>query len=134
MAGFSNYLEDAVLKHVFTATAYTQPARYIALFTVAPDDTGGGTEVTGGSYARVAGTFTVTAGTGGSGDPAEAANNAAIEFAEATASWGTVVHTAVFDAATAGNLLCHAPLTTSKAVGTGDVARFATGELVYTLD
>jgi hypothetical protein len=134
MAGFTNYLEEKTLQHVFTATAYTQPARHVALFTAAPSDTGGGTEVSGGSYARVAGTFTVTAGTGGSGDPSEAANSAAVEFAEATASWGEVTHVGVFDAGTDGNLLCWAALTTPKTVGIGDVARFATGELVFTLD
>jgi hypothetical protein len=131
---FSNYLEEKVLQHIFTATAFTQPARHVALFTAAPDDTGGGTEVSGGSYARVAGTFTVTAGTLAGADPGEASNSAAIEFAEATASWGTVTHVGVYDAATVGNLLCWAALTTSKAVGAGDVARFAIGELTFTLE
>jgi hypothetical protein len=131
---FTNYLEDAVLKHIFTATAYTQPARHVALYTVAPSDTGGGTQVSGGDYARVAGTFTVTAGTLGSADPSEAANSAAIEFPEASASWGEVVAVGVFDAATDGNLLCHATLDTPKTVGIGDVLRFAIGELVFTLD
>jgi len=52
MAGFSDYLEDKVLDHVFGGNSYTAPgALYVALFTVAPSDTGGGTEVTGGAYA-----------------------------------------------------------------------------------
>ena len=52
MAGFSDYLEDKVLDHVFGGNAYTAPGTlYVALYTVAPTDTGGGTEVTGGSYA-----------------------------------------------------------------------------------
>ncbi len=47
MAGFSDYLEDKVLDHVFGGNAYTAPATlYVALYTVAPTDTGGGTEVT----------------------------------------------------------------------------------------
>ena len=53
MAGFSDYLEDKVLDHVFGGTAYTAPTTlYVALYTVAPTDTGGGTEVSGGAYAR----------------------------------------------------------------------------------
>ena len=63
MAGFSDYLEDKVLDHVFGGTAYTAPATlYVALYTVAPDDTGGGTEVTttGTAYARQTATFTVS--------------------------------------------------------------------------
>ena len=75
MAGFSDYLEDKVLDHVFGGTAYTAPATlYVALYTVAPDDTGGGTEVTGGSYVRQTGAFTVS-GT----SPTTASNSAAIE-------------------------------------------------------
>jgi hypothetical protein len=53
MAGFSDYLEDKVLDHVFGGNAYTAPTTlYVALYTVAPTDTGGGTEVSGGAYAR----------------------------------------------------------------------------------
>ena len=131
---FTNYLEEKVLQHVFTATAYTQPARWVALYTAAPSDTGGGTQVSGTDYARVQATFTVTAGTGGSADPSEAENSAAIEFPEAGGSWGEVVAVGVFDNSSGGNLLCWATLTTPKTIGTGDVARFAAGELVFTLD
>ena len=61
MAGFSDYLEDKVLDHVFGGNAYTAPGtHYVALYTVAPTDTGGGTEVTGGSYTRQSGAFTVS--------------------------------------------------------------------------
>ena len=53
MAGFSDYLEDKVLDHVFGGTSYTAPGTlYVALFTAAPSDSGGGTECSGGSYAR----------------------------------------------------------------------------------
>ena len=53
MAAFSDYLENKVLGHVFGGTAYTAPSTlYVALYTVAPSDTGGGTEVSGGGYAR----------------------------------------------------------------------------------
>jgi hypothetical protein len=52
MAGFSDYLEDKVLDHVFGGNAYTAPSTlYVALYTVAPSDTGGGTEVSGGEVA-----------------------------------------------------------------------------------
>ena len=48
MSGFSDYLEDKVLDHVFGGNAYTAPTTlYVALYTVAPSDTGGGTEVSG---------------------------------------------------------------------------------------
>jgi hypothetical protein len=129
MAGFSDYLEDKVLDHVFGGTSYTAPTTlYVALYTVAPDDTGGGTEVTGGAYARQTGTFTVS-GT----SPTTASNSAAIEYPTATADYGTVVAVGILDASSGGNLLAYADLTTSKTVSTGDVFRFDAGDLDITL-
>ena len=129
MAGsFSDYLEDKLLKHVFTNTAYTSPTSlYVALYTAAPSDTGGGTEVSGGSYTRKVATFTV------SGTSTLATNSAAIEYDAATASWGTIVAVAIYDASTAGNFLAWADLTTSKAIDTGDILRIPSGDLDITL-
>ena len=129
MAGFSDYLEDKVLDHVFGGTAYTAPTTlYVALYTVAPTDTGGGTEVSGGAYARQTAAFTVS-GT----NPTTASNSAAIEYPTATANYGTVVAVGVFDASSGGYLLAYANLDTSKVVSTGDVFRFNTGDLDITL-
>ena len=116
---FSNYLEDAVLNHVFGSGSGTYtPAStlYVALFTSAPSDTGGGTEVSGGGYARQTGTFTTSSGT--------ASNDSAIEYPTATADYGTVVAMGIFDASSGGNLLAYGTLTTSKNVSSGDVLRF----------
>ena len=129
MAGFSDYLEDKVLKHVFAGSAYTAPSTlYVALYTVAPTDTGGGTEVSGGAYARQTAAFSVS-GT----DPTTASSSAAIEYPTATANYGTVVAVGIFDASTSGNLMAYANLTSSKVVSTGDVFRFNAGDLDITL-
>jgi hypothetical protein len=129
MAGFSDYLEDKVLDHVFGGNAYTAPSTlYVALYTVAPSDTGGGTEVSGGAYARQTATFSVS-GT----NPTTASNTAAIEYPTATADYGTVVAVGVFDASSSGNLLAYANLSTSKVVSSGDIFRFNTGDLDITL-
>ena len=129
MAGFSDYLEDKVLDHVFGGAAYTAPTTlYVALYTVIPSDTGGGTEVTGGSYARQTATFTVS-GT----SPTTATNAAAIEYPTATADYGTVVAVGVLDALTGGNLLAYAGLDVNKVVSDGDVFRFDAGDLDITL-
>jgi hypothetical protein len=129
MAGsFSDYLEDKLLKHAFTNTAYTPAATmYVGLYTAAPTDAGGGTQVSGGSYARVSVAFTV------SGTSTLCTNSAAVEFTAATASWGTIVAVGVFDASTAGNLLAWADLTVSKTIDTGDIFRIPTGDLDITL-
>ena len=125
---FSNTFETHVLTYVFTATSVTRPtAWYLALFTSNPTDAGSGTEVStsGTAYARQTATFTV------SGDTAS--NSSAIEFPTATSSFGTVSHVAVFDAATSGNLIAYAALTSSKAIDTGDVFRVPAGDLDITL-
>jgi hypothetical protein len=130
MAGFTNFTENLVLNWVFTSNSATRPtAWYVALYTVAPGEAGGGTECSGTGYARQAATFTVT-GTA----PTTASNSSAIEFPTAGGSWGTIVAAGIFDASSSGNLLAFADLTTSKAIDTGDVLRFNTGALTITLD
>lgn len=124
---FSNTYETNVLTWTFTANAVTRPtAWYIGLFTAAPGEAGGGTEVSGGSYVRKAVTFTVSGNT--------ASNSANVEFDVATASWGTITHVAVFDASTAGNQIAYAALSTAKTIGSGDVLRINAGDLDITLD
>src|SRR5210317_1809693 len=119
---FSNYLETELLDHVFAGNAYTSPTTvYVGLFTSNPDEDGSGTEVSGGSYARQAGTFSVTGNT--------ATTTAAIEFPTATGTWGTVTHIGIYDAVSAGNLLAYAALTTSKSIASGDVFRIPTGDI-----
>lgn len=129
MASFTDYTENKVLDHVVGKTAFTMPAIWVALFTAAPSDTGGGTEVTGGSYARKA-----TAGTDWAAASAGATSNATtLTFVTPTASWGTVTHFALMDAATVGNMIAWAPLTTSQAIGSGNTVSFAIGDLDVTL-
>lgn len=132
MAAMSNYLENKIVDWLLRAQAFTPPATvYVALFTAAPTDAGGGTEVSGGSYARVAVTSSLTAWAGTQGNATTVAssgtngttsNNAAINFPTPTANWGSIVAMGVFDAATAGNLLFFGSLTNAKTVNNGDAA------------
>ena len=133
MAALSDYSEQAILNHIFRNMAiFSPPANvYLALFTAAPSDSGGGTEVTGGSYARKAVSTTSQWSAPGVGGLTDNIN--AQVFPTATASWGTVTHFGIFDAATAGNLLFHGALTVSKTVGSGDTFQFAAGDLDITL-
>jgi hypothetical protein len=124
---FSNYLETELLDHVFAGNAYTSPAAvYVGLFTSSPSEDGSGTEVSGGSYARRSGSFTVSGNT--------ATTSAAIEWPTATASWGTITHIGIYDASTNGNLLAYAALTASKSIASGDVFRIPSGDIDITLD
>lgn len=130
MAGFSDYVENKVLDHIVGKTSFTMPTAYVALFTAAPSDAGGGTECTGGSYARK-----VTAGSDWAAASGGATSNAAvITFVTPTGSWGTATHFALMDASTSGNQLGWAALTTPQAIGTGNTVSFAIGDLDITLD
>jgi len=125
---FVNAFETTVLQWSLTTDSVTRPATwYVGLFTSDPTDTGAaGTEVSSGSYARTAVTFSVTGDT--------ASNTAAVEFPAATATWGSVTHIGVHDASSGGNMLVHAALSTAKTIADGDVFRIPAGDLDITLD
>ncbi len=130
MSSFTDYTENLVLNYLLTANSVTRPtAWYVGLFTAAPSDTGGGTEVSGNGYARKAtGTMTIT------GTATTATNAAAIEFDPASGgNWGTLTHAAIFDASTTGNMLAWAPLTTSRTINDGDVFRVPASSLTVSL-
>jgi hypothetical protein len=122
----SNYLENAVIDHVLRGVAFPALGTnlFVALFTAAPSDAGGGTEVTGGAYARVAVARATTAWAAPADNAGsqQTSNSAAVTFPTPTANWGTVVAIGIFDAATLGNLLYHAALGTSRTINNGDTA------------
>ena len=144
-AALSNYLQNKYVDWILRAQTYTPPATvHVALATSASSAAACGTEVSGGSYSRVAVSSSLAnwAGTQGAGTTAASSgtsgttsNNAAITFPAPTAAWGVVVGFCVFDASTSGNLLFYAPLTTSKTVNSGDAApSFAAGALTYSIN
>jgi hypothetical protein len=96
----------------------------VALYTVAPTDTGGGTEVSGGSYARQSITFDAAATATGT---TTAKNAAEILFPVATGNWGTVVAAAVF---VGSDMVWYGNLTASRTVNSGDQFRFADEAIV----
>lgn len=127
MAAMSNYLENALINATLRNTAYSSPAAvYVALFTTDPTDAGTGTEVSGGSYARQAATFTSPS----NGSSTLAAD---VTFPTATGNWGTVTHFGIYDASTSGNLLYHGALNNSKNIQTGDILRIQVNNLTVTL-
>lgn len=138
----SDYAENKATDLFLRGQAFTAPTPlYFGLSTVACSDSSYGTEVTGGSYARVALTANLTnwSGTQGAGTTAassgtggQSSNNVAINFATPSAGWGTVVSWFVSDATTAGNELFCANLTVSKTINSGDTVSFAIGAITVT--
>lgn len=144
MAAMSDYLENKLIDQIFRAQAFTFPGTlHVALLTAAPSDTGGGTEVSGGAYARVAvtnslanwaGTQSAGSTVASSGTTGTTSNNGTITFATPTASWGTVTHFGIYDASTGGNLLFFGALTVSKTINIGDTVSFPAGTLSIQID
>lgn len=135
MTAFSLFLENELLDHVLKNLNFSPTASiFIGLFTVAPDEDGaGGTEVTGGSYARLeAGAatgrdFTVAAA-------GTTSNNEDWTFATASASWGTVLAVGIFSLITAGDLYFHGPVSPSVTIDNGETFQFAAGDFDVTLN
>lgn len=134
MSAMSDYLEGELIKHIFRTGSFTKPSVLaVALFTAAPNDAGGGTEVSGNNYSRAslnpldANWAAPAAGNG------VTSNSSAINFATPSgAGWGLVTHFGIYDATSAGNLLFHGALTTSKTINSGDTVSFPAGTLQIT--
>ena len=128
MAELSNFLENALINATLRNTSYTSPTTvYVGLYTTDPGEGNTGTEVSGGSYARVSVSF-------GAPSNGVSTNSASVTFPTATGTWGTVTHIGILDALTGGNLLYYTPLDASKSIASGDVFTISTGNLSVTLE
>ena len=126
MSQLSDYMEVQIRKHFFrTGNFDAAPGTvYLALFTAAPSDSGGGTEVTGGAYARK--DVSTSGGTEFTAVSSKETHNVnQITFAAPSgADWGLCTHWGLFNAVTSGDLLFHGTLTASKNVNDGDAAPY----------
>ncbi|NIT58632.1 MAG: hypothetical protein GWN00_21115 [Aliifodinibius sp.] len=123
MGSISDHLEDELLDHVFNAS-YTPPSTvYLALSTADPgDDAAGISEPVGNNYSRKAITFDAAA--------SRLINQTStVTFDQATGSWGTISHWAIYDASSGGNMMAHGSLSASKAVVSGNTPSVAAGEV-----
>lgn len=140
----TDFAENKIVDALLRGQALGAPATaYIGLDTVACTEAGGGTEVTGGAYARVAVTsgLAAWAGTQGagttvasSGTSGTTSNNAVITFPTPTAGWGTVVSMRWWDADSAGNAWICTALTISKTINNGDAVSFPAAALTFQVD
>lgn len=143
MSKFSDYLEVQLVNHIFRTPAYSAPTTiYIALFTSDPTDTGAGSEVSsGGTWTTYARQDAADGGSKESGWDAPGATNGTTQNSVVVtfpsndgASSITVTHIGIFDTASVGNLLFHAPLASPKTLLQGDVLSFGVGSITVTLD
>lgn len=129
MAALSDYSEKLILDYLMTTGSATRPTNwYVALYTAAPSDSGGGTELSGSGYSREAVTFAAaTSGTG------TTSNSGAVVFTADGGDWGSVTHMGIHDATSGGNLLWHGALAAAKTVLDGDSLEFAVGNIDLTV-
>lgn len=133
MSAASDFLENKILDHILGGPSFTTPVTiHVALYTAGPTDAGGGTEVTGNNYTRVALTNNSTNFPAASSG--QKSNGAAITFPTATGAWGSVTHVGLFNAASGGDLLMHAPLAQAKTIENGDTPSWPPGALTFILD
>lgn len=136
-----NTFKGAILD-LFTKGTYTDiqslfPASnaYLGLFTTVPSGpTDSGTEVStsGTAYTRVLMSASYWPD---AGSVTSITNSAEIPFAQATASWGTVNAWGLWGNASLGDWLINSsPATfTGTTVNNGDIARFASGALTWSV-
>lgn len=129
MAALSDHAEKLILDWMMTAGTATRPtAWYVALYTAAPSDAGGGTELAGSGYAREAVAFAAaTSGTG------TTSNTGVVIFTADGGDWGSVTHMGIHDASSGGNLIWHGALAAAKTVADGDTLEFAVGNIDLTV-
>jgi hypothetical protein len=121
MTVMADYLEDLAIDHCLRAVAHTPTAAvYLALFSTATTDAGGGTEANGGSYAPQAITFNAPS-TGAT------TNGNVLTYTNMPA--GTWTHCAVVDATSSWNMLFHGPLASSRTTTSGQELVIGTGEI-----
>lgn len=123
----TTYLGNKLLDHAFRNTAYTPPATvYAGLMTTQPTIAGGGTEVAGNNYARVAISWSAAAAL-------LLTNSAQINFPTPSGSWGTVKWVTVWDALSGGNMMGFSSEMAPQSPGSGATVNIATGDLDLTM-
>jgi len=143
-AALTNTYENSIVDWLLRGQSLTPPATgYVALFTACPTESAAGTEVTGGSYARVAvaaslanwaGTQSSGSTTASSGTNGTTSNNGAITFPVATADWSTVNCFGYMSASSGGTLIFYAALTAARNIANGSTASFAAAALTFQID
>lgn len=133
MSAFSDYLEAQLVAATLRGGTYSGGLVYVALFMTDPTDADDGDELDDSAYERqVAGDPASSGFTAPSNGTTSNAN--AIVFPAIADTSKVVTHWGIYDAATGGNLLYHAPLQSSKTLDPSDVLSFPVGSLTISLD
>ena len=131
MCSFSNYWESSILDYAFGKAGYSPPNVYIGLLYAEPNEDGSAvSEPQCQSYCRVQ----TNAASWDAAFEGSIENISNITFAMALENWSKITHFGLFDAAAGGNLLAYGCLGPSKNINSGDIPRFAPGDLIICLN
>jgi len=138
MGSFSDYLENALLNHVFGTgdggeEVMAHPDKYVGLCTASVVDSDDGATIT--EVANLKGYARTRCETWSESTSGAIHNSGSITFPQATGAWGKIIAFAILDGSTHGadNVLAYGDLTISKSVESGDTPKFASGDLDITL-
>lgn len=135
MASVATYLSNKILDKVFGRTDFTPAATlYLALYSVVPNSDGsGGTELTGGGYARTAVTNNTTNFPNASAR--QKLNGLAFDFANdgSAGDWLPAVAWKLLDASSGGNVYTFGRVTPAVTVRAFQARSFAIGDLIQNL-
>lgn len=114
------------INNMLRNTQVTATSGYLALFSTAPTEAGGGTELTAANgYARIA---------VGLGAPASgvSTNAGTITFTASGAAWAAIVGHAIYDASSAGNMLYYEDTVSGPTLADGDSYEFDPADVTVT--
>lgn len=133
MASVATYLANKILDHVFGKTPFVPDDDLeLALFSVAPNSDGsGGTELSGGGYARFA--FTNDGTTFAAASARQKLNDIELEFANdgSAGDWLPAVAWVIFDSS--GNVYTFGRVTPAVTVRAFQNRAFSSGDLEHNL-
>lgn len=128
MGSLSDYAENALLSHLFTASYAAAATLYVGLASADPTDTATGAAMSelpnSNAYARTAIDFSAVSNR-------IITQSNAVTFPQATGPWGSATHWAILDTNTygAGNVLAHGDLTASLAIVSGNIPSIPAGQV-----
>lgn len=129
----SDKMEQDWLDHEFGLATYTPGThKYVALYTVAPGETGGGTEATGKGYSRVA----IPQGSASwARVGSKTSTKIDVTFAGPVGgNWGTIVAAGVHSHPTNDTLRFYNPLEENRTSAEGQDITFAAGDISHEED
>lgn len=125
MSAKTDYLENAILGHILgkgTLNFTSPPNLFVALHTQDPTEVGNIGELSGNGYARQSITFQNEGG-------GIFSNSGQLVFTASGGNWGSITHTSIWDASSAGNPLYYGALTTPRTINDTESLVIAIGNL-----